>query len=63
MFSSAVPSSSGAFQMPTCRPLLVSASTLRRGKKCQSQKCFSDLFGMKLHWNDINNILYETSLE
>ena len=40
-FSSAVPSGSGAFQMPTC-PSSASSSTLRRGRKGQSQKRFSN---------------------
>ena len=46
IFSSAVPSGSGAFQMPTClsaSSASVAASTLRGGKG-QSQKRFSNFF-------------------
>ena len=43
LFSSAVPSGSGAFQMPT-RPSSSSASSTLRGGKGQSQKRFSNFF-------------------
>ena len=54
IFSSAVPSGSGAYQMPTCPS---SASILRGGG--QSQKRFSNLFYLFQHeafWDDTNNI-------
>ena len=59
LLSSAVPSGSGAFQLPT-RPSSSSAaaSTLRGGKGL-SQKRFSNFFSffdMRLLWEDINNI-------
>ena len=63
-FSSAVPSGRGAFQMPT-RPSsaasaasAVSASTLRGGRANlrNSSVTFSLFFGMKLLWDNINNI-------
>ena len=42
-FSSAVPSGSGAFQMPT-RPSSAAAASTLRGGKGQSQKRFSNFF-------------------
>ena len=57
-FSSAVPSGSGAFLMPSC-PSSVCLSVKIEGGRGQSQKRFSNFFsffGMKLPWDDINNI-------
>ena len=59
VFSSAVPPGSGAFQMPT-RPSS-SASTLRGGRTnlrnaSVTFSLFVTYFGMKLLWDDINNI-------
>ena len=65
LFSSAVPSGSGAFQMPT-RPSASSsasssssaaASTLRGGRaNLRNASVTFSLFGMRLLWDDINNI-------
>ena len=59
LFSSAVPPGSGAFQMPT-RPsaaAAVSASTLRGGRPNLRNASVTFLFfGMKLLWDDIDNI-------
>ena len=58
IFSSAVPSGSGAFQMPT-RPLAASAasSTLRgEGPISERFSNFFSYFCMKLLWDDINNL-------
>ena len=56
-FSSAVPSGRGAFQMPT-RPWSAAASALRGGRANlrNASVTFSLFFGMKLLWDDINNI-------
>ena len=60
--ASAVPSGRGAFQMPT-RPssaasaASASASTLRGGRaNLRNASVTFSLFGMKLLWDDINNI-------
>ena len=49
VFSSAVPSGSGVFQMPARPSSSSAASTLRGGGKCQSQKRFSNFFSF-LAW-------------
>ena len=55
VFSSAVPSGSTALQMVT-RPSSA-ASTFRRGRaNLRNASVFFSLFGMKLLWDDINNM-------
>ena len=55
IFSSAVPPGSGAFQMPTRPAAVASASTLRGERGRTNLRNFL-FFGMKLLWDDINNI-------